>query len=233
MTKPIISFIVLILSLGFAFFFVKPEFDVVMKNRAGIVTLDKTLQKSEEIKRLIKDTSENLSGIDKDILSRFAVFLPEVIDDVRFANNLQNIGYLNGIILEDINVIRDTSTVSEDSALTKSTLGVILSRTISVDSSVESKKINTAVGGTLAKKYKTTKANFSLTSSYSTFLLFLDDLEKSLSLVNITSLSFTPVKEVSVSRQNDLRDTILRDRKKDTGAILYRYIVDIETYSLK
>ncbi len=222
MSKPILSFIVIILSLGAAFLYVKPEFDVAMKSRADIVTLDQTIQKSETIKKLINETSDNLRRIDKDSLARFAIFLPEEVDDIRFANSLQNIGYSNGIILEGINVTRGVGgSGAEDSLSAKSKLSGIILSTISVDRTDQSEKTNTRQAGVLDKKYKTTRANFSGTSSYGAFALFLDDLEKSLGLINITSLSFTPIKEASVGE------------KKDTSPILYQYTVDIETYSLK
>ena len=223
MIKPILSFIVLILSLLFAFFYVMSEFGMVQAHQENLVTLDDTIQKGEMVKKLIADTGESLKAVDADNLARFDVFLPQTIDSLRFANNLQHIGYAKGIVLENIMVDQGAKNTPSVSATTKNTLGNNVVNTFSLERATKSKSEATNIPGGVSgdKKYKTTKATFSLTASYGAFLIFLGDLEKSLGLINITALSFVPTKDASVNG------------KKGNGLPLYQYTVEVETYSLQ
>lgn len=223
MTKPIISFVVLILSIGFGIFYVKPEYNLFQERKNDIASLSEILKNSNNIEPLINQTIENLKSIDSAGRSRFEVFLPQRVDPIRFANNLQHIGLANGIVLQNIKVT-DAST---DKQATGGSSGAFqgLVSTLSLGSKIEQAQGSVATNGgsTLPqKKYATVKAVFTLTTTYETFKLFLNDLEKSLGLINVTSLSFTPVQEPV-------------DPKKTTANVPshYQYTVEIETYSLK
>lgn len=225
MTKPIVSFIVLILSIGFAFLYVKPAYSLVQERKSDIVSLTAILDNSTKIKTLIDQTAENLKSVNDTEQSRFSVFLPETIDTIRFANNIQHIGLSNGIILADIKV-EDASNSSQAGASkdTGATQGLV--STFSLGSKIQQAQGGTAgasLGGVASteKKYRATKASFTLISTYETFQLFLDNLEKSLGLINITSLSFAPVQEADVKKS------------RTPPPPLYQFAVSIETYSLK
>jgi hypothetical protein len=223
MTKPIVSFIVLIISIGFAFFYVMPAYNLNKERRGDIASLSKILNTSSEIKMLIDKTKKNLSSIDPSEFARFEVFLPEKIDTVRFANNIQYIGRKNRIVLSDIKV-GEPANVSP-----KSTAPVGISATQGLVNTVSlGAKINQAQGQTdrnldsaalSDKKFVTTKASFSFTASYETAQLFLNDLEKSLGLIDITSLSFVMLPVDS--------------KLKTLSSPNYKYTVTIETYSIK
>ncbi|MEK7148357.1 MAG: hypothetical protein AAB770_00385 [Patescibacteria group bacterium] len=223
MTKPIVSFITIILSLGFAFFYVVPAYDLNKERRGDIVSLSKILNTSGEIKMLIDKTKKNLSSIDPSESARFEVFLPEKIDTVRFANNIQYIGRKNRIILSDIKVDEPAN------ASPKSTAPGAISATQGLVNTVSlGAKINQAQGQTERnldsttssdKKYINTKASFSFTTSYETAQLFLNDLEKSLGLIDITSVSFIMLPSDS--------------KLKVVSSPIYKYTVTVETYSLK
>lgn len=166
MTNPIISFIVLFLSLGFTFFYVMPEYQLNQERRTDVDVLAKALLSSEEITSLINKTKYSLVSIGTTGLPRFEVFLPETVDPLRFANNIQTVASKSRIVLKEIKV-----TSAADNAEQKSTTG---------DS--------TPVAG--KGKYATTKATFTFTADYETFQLFLNDLEKSLGLIKVSYLEF-------------------------------------------
>lgn len=213
MIKPIFSLIILVFSVGFGFFYAKPEYDQVQNTLADSQQLDKTSQSASEIKDIIAETGKSLSAVDPDDLARFDVFLPETLDSVRFANNLQHIGMVNGLVLSDINVEQQ-----EKKKNTTATTSKVPSSALSGVGSVAA-----VAGGTVAeKKYTATKASFTFVTTYSGFLLFLNDMEKSLGLINITSLSF---KELPV---NVGEKTVQKNLPS-----LYQFSIGIETYSLK
>lgn len=228
MTKPIISLIVLILSIGFTFFYVVPEYNINKERRGDILSLSNILSTSEEIKTLTEKTKKSLASIPPSGLSRFEVFLPEKIDNIRFANNIQHIGMKNRIILLDIKVegakngTQNSVTQSDNSAVQ----GFV--KVASLDSKINQAEgaytMNPAGGvdGSAYKKYVTTKASFTFTSTFEAFQIFLYDLEKSLGVIDVTSLSFSPVAQAPSSGGG-----------RTSSSLTYQYTMAIETYSLK
>ncbi|OHA84420.1 MAG: hypothetical protein A2937_01650 [Candidatus Yonathbacteria bacterium RIFCSPLOWO2_01_FULL_47_33b] len=223
MIKPILSLIVIVFSIAFGVFYSKPAYDDIKNARADIEKLDKTAQSTSEIKDIIEQTGKSLSAVDADDLARFDVFLPETLDGIRFANNLQHIGSANGLILSDIKVEqKEKEKTQEKSASTQPTPGTV-SKVLAIDRPIADATTPAAKGGTEAKeKFLATKASFTFATTYSGFLLFLNDMEKSLGLINITSLSF---KELAASG----------DEKATQKGVppLYQFNIEIETYSLK
>ncbi len=219
MIKFILSIVILMLSLAFAYLYVQPEYYRMVKAQANVIALNDTLKSTETIEELVKQIVDNLKGLDPEDANRALIFLPETIDEIRFANNLQNIGSMNGIVLVDIKVGENAGEIEEVTG-TVFRIGIgsvaVVPKKASLDTNktvdVDIKK-STAVG--TEKKYAATRASFYFVTTYEKFLNLLDDLENSLEIINITSLSFQEHKEA-------LSDTLL-----------YRYTVEIETYSLK
>ena len=226
MTKPIISFVVLVLSIGFTFFYVVPAYNLNVERRGDIESLSKILSTSSEIRTLIDETKTNLGLIDPTGLASFEVFLPEKIDQIRFANNIQYIGRKNGIILSDIKVEGATNgTMGSGSNGLSATQGLV--NALSIGSKIDQAQGATAqniqgVNDTVGKRFVTTKASFSFTATYETFQLLLYDLEKSLGVIDLTDLSFVQAQEVTGPAKS-----------KTSSAPMYKYTMAIETYSLK
>ncbi|HAS84945.1 MAG TPA: hypothetical protein DCS23_02655 [Candidatus Yonathbacteria bacterium] len=226
MTKPIISFVILVLSIGFAFLYVLPAYNLNAKLRGDIESLTNVLSQSKEIKMLIDETKTKLGGIEKSGLDRFEVFLPETIDPIRFANNIQYIGRKNKIILSGIKVEESVNggvSAGVSSGVTASQgLVSVVSLGAQIEKAQGTLAQSTQSGTLTVGKYATTKASFSFTTAFETFQAFLDDIEKSLGVVDVTSLSFSPVAtDTSASTPSTPPPTT------------YQYSMTIETYSLK
>jgi len=227
MTNPLFSFFTILLSLGFAFFYVKPEYTLVQENRANLVSLVETAESSKMIDSLIKETEKNLNSVNPMDLANFDIFLPEVVDPIRLANNLSQMGLLSEIILQDIKVIEPAKSSQENTASNATmTAANGITKTFSIENKVNqsqgliSEQANSGRGA--EKKYATTKVTFSFTATYEKFHLFLNDIEKSLGLMNITALSFQPLVEV-VDPKNP----------KKVSSPVYQFRIEMETYSLK
>ena len=230
MTKQLFSFIVIILSLVFAFFYVKPEYTLMQERRADFANLVETLNVSAIVKTLIRETGRNLSSVAVSDLARFAIFLPDVIDPIHFANDLQYLGSMNGVILENIkvtepkNLDQKSTGGSSQGVVTQLARGIVSlgsdpkqGQAISVSENPVVSTTNT----TIQKEYVVTKASFTCTATYEKFSLFLESLEKSLGLINVTALSFTPYVETDPQKI------------KAGGGQTYEFSASIETYSLK
>lgn len=224
MIKPILSLIIIVFSLGFGFFYSKPAYTSIQSARNDLKKLDQTAQSVSEIKKIIAETGKSLSEVDPDGLARFDVFLPETLDGVRFANNLQQIGAANMIILSEIKVEQKENGKKQDkSAGSQAANAGAVGKVLTIDKNLAENNSASAKAGTgSGEKYVATKASFTFAATYSGFLLFLNDLEKSLGLINITSLSF---EELATSEEE-------KSSQKDMPP-LYQFSVEIETYSLK
>lgn len=204
MSNPFISFLVIILSAGFGFFYVKPSYDTVQQRRIDVAKLDVTLKDTSAIQTLIDQTEKTLGNIDQTELSRFMIFLPQTTDAIGLANNIQHIALGRGIVISDIKVVESKPKTGSDQ---QSGIGDVAAG------------VKAAVS---APTYGTTKTTFTLISNTEAFRLFLGDLEKSLGLMNVTSLSFAPASD---SKENQ--------KVKRVGAPVYQYSLEVETYSLK
>ncbi|OHA79369.1 MAG: hypothetical protein A2747_02940 [Candidatus Yonathbacteria bacterium RIFCSPHIGHO2_01_FULL_44_41] len=240
MTKPITSFVVLILSTGFIFFYVVPAYNINRERRDSVGSLTKTLSAFSEISMLVDKTKKNLSSIGPAEMSRLEVFLPEKIDEIRFANNIQSIGTKNRISLSNIKVEGPANGTQKTTTVSGTNAAQGLVGTLSISDKSTAAKINntefavtksSAGAAVLAKKYATTKAKFTFTATFETFQLFLNDLEKSLGLMDITSLSFVPLPEdKSVPRTGR---TSADSKPKGPVSPIYQFTLEMETYLLK
>lgn len=210
MNNPIFSILIITLSLGFSFFYVKPGYEAVQQRRSDLATLAITLKSSDEIKGLVDQTEKTLSGLDAQELARFMVFLPETTDSLRLANNIQHIGTANGIRIGKIRVGDSTNmSISSNSAQATGLPGVVATLTSAAS----------------AQKYATTKTDFAFVATEEAFRAFLSDLEKSLGLVNVASLTLTPMA--------DSGDTSKGKRIVAVSVPQFEFEMQVETYSLK
>lgn len=203
MSNPIISFLIIVLSLGFGFFYVKPAYDSAEGRRTDLTTLAETLKNSGEIQALVDQTANTMSGIDADKLTRFSVFLPETTDALRLANNIQHIALSHNITLDKVKV-GDPS----KAPLVQSTEGV-------------NAGIAAAVSGVqaAAQKYATTRTVLAFKANDVAFGAFLGDIERSLGLMDVTMLSLIPVADT-------------QGLKNVPSIPQYQYEIEVDTYSL-
>lgn len=204
-----------------------PAYNLNKKLRGDIESLSNILSTSGEIKTLIEETKKSLGSIEPDGLSRFEVFLPVTIDPIRFANNIQSIGRKNRIVLSDIKVEGPVSNAQNNRASSGGGAVQGLVNTMSLGAKIDQAQgvytMNSAIQGEVSsKKYATTKASFTFTATYEMFLLFLNSLEKSLGVIDLTSLSFS-----ALPTDNSLKTL------KTPASPTYQYTMAIETYSLK
>ena len=213
MLRSIIAIIIISLSIGFTFMYAKPMYDRTNETRQKLEKVSGTFTDVQKIKDLIDQTSATLSRVPQTSLDRFNAFIPETVDPIRFANMLKTIGVANNLVLQNIKVDDKTNELIP---------GVATSSTL-VKPAVEPSADQTAAVSPL-KKYKATKASFAVVATYSGFLSLLEDLENSIAMMNITSLSFREYQDPA---------TLKAPVSKTPPPALYEYTVELETYSFK
>lgn len=220
MIKPILSLLTVILSLGFSFLYVIPAYEQLGVKQADLKMLNDTIKQTDEIKNIIEQTKKSMDDVTAEEDARFKTFLPEQIDEIRFINNLVHAGAARNILIEGVTTTKVKKGAESINATDSGVLGGLKKVFSPTEQSSGSKSASSE--DELRGGYTTTKASFSFIASYPATLLFLGDLEKSLSLVNINSLSF---------REYDTSED--KKEAKRNGAPIYQSTVEIETYTLK
>lgn len=217
MIKNIFSFAILIFSVAFLLLYVKPLYGSTEKRKTDIGLLNETLEKANSVKRVINETGVILNDISSFERMRFNTFLPSTIDEIRFVNNIVGITRARSVVAEDIKIEKGDKGTSQDGA-SKDSLKVGLQKVFSLEKD-NSGDVTPTTSGTVEGGYVATTASFSFIASYQTMLLLLDDIEKSLGLINVTSLSFKEYTGDGVSAQNSVPR--------------YQVNIKLETYSIK
>lgn len=218
MIKNIFSFAVLIFSVIFLFLYVKPLYGLTEKRRADIALLNEALGKANSVKSVIKETEIILSDISSFERARFDTFLPSTIDEIRFVNNLISITRARSVVAENIKIEKRSTGSSQESA-GKDSLKGGLQKVFSLEKGNPGDTTPLTSGTTPAGVYVATPVSFSFIASYPTMLLVLNDIEKSLGLINVNSLSFKEYVDDGGSAKNSVPR--------------YNVTINLETYSIK
>lgn len=176
------ALILIILGLGLLYVFTMPQYSEVKMRLA-------TQQEYKELLDNISDIAEtrdrllvDYEKIPRTELDRLSKILPENVDTVRLAQEVDTIAARYGIAVESIQVEKDSP---------KNSAGIVLPE--------------------YAKSYERATVSFNFVSSYQNFRRFLEDLERSLRIMNVQSLSFSSGGEANI----------------------YEHKISIETYWLK
>ncbi|MEK7460549.1 MAG: hypothetical protein AAB628_03310 [Patescibacteria group bacterium] len=216
MLNPFFSLSIIIFFLGFAIFYVAPLYGEINTQRADLQVLNESAKDTEKIQQVINQTLKSLNSVDPMVIKRLETFIPETIDEVRFVNDIQGVGVKNGLAVSNIKIEDKAKEMNVGSAGKGSTPVALEPLSLSAKNAGSAAQKN---------KYVTTKITFDVIASYEGFRLLVNDLEKSLGLINITELSFQEYKEGKVVASKAVRE--------GAPIPLYAFKVGVETYSLK
>lgn len=168
------------------------------------------LTKSKEIERSITDLSAKFSALKPTDVEKVEKLLPDHIDTVRLILDINNAAAKYGMSLNDI--VLSAPGVVSGSAISANSFAnspnPVLARTI-VNSNQDI--------GPSGSPYGSVRLGFNVSGSYDNFLRFLGELESSLRIVDVTSLSFRTAKTTATQAPSDI----------------YNYSMTIRTYYLK
>ena len=173
MASFLIPILMVLVSGGLFMGFVAPGYDDVKLQRAEIKQYDEALARFEELKEL----RDKLEATYKDFLpedvQKLITILPDNLDNIRFALDLDNIADKNGVRILALEIAEEE------------TKSVTLSDSVTpVDDSLT---LGTAM------------LEFEIEGLYGNMVNFLKDLEKNLRLVDITSLTLEEATENTAS----------------------------------
>lgn len=190
MFKTILSILGLVLAGGIFFAFTQPNFEGIRALETQIDQYDEALAKAAELQQIKQSLLSRYNAFNPNDVSRLQKLLPDHVDNVRLVLDLDSLAVRHGMALQ--NVVISGPTSSETAP------GVI------------------AAAGGSRQKYDSLTLKFRTQGTYQNFTVFLEDLESSLRVVDLVSLSLERVTGTQLA-----------------GEPLYRYDITIRTYWLK
>ena len=163
MARSIISLIVLALAGAVFSLFTQPSYDQVQILNGQISQYNNALDKASELQKLKQTLLARYNAFNPDDVNRLMKLLPDHIDNVALILDLDNLASKYGMGLTNVDVTSSASRVNAAAAAI-------------------------AVGG---QKYDSQTLKFSTTGPYEDFKMFMSDLESSLRVVDLVSLSLT------------------------------------------
>lgn len=178
--RTLLPVLFVLIAAGIFFGFIDPSYDRIRELRAEEAQFDQALNRSKELQQVRDQLLSRYNTFAQSDLERLEKMLPDNVDNVRLVLDFDSIAARYGMRLRNI--------------------------ALEVD---ESRADRGQVGADDAD-YQSVVLSFSVTGDYNAFRGFLEDLEQSLRLVDVTSVTFSA---------------------SPTGS--YDYSVGVKTYWLK
>lgn len=159
----IIALIGFAIAIAIFFLYTKPTYDSARALQGLIAEYNQALDKAGELQRLKQALLSRYNAFDPADIERLHKLLPDHVDNVRLVLDLDNMAQRYGIALQNVVV----------GGLTEETSTTVIG----------------AIGG--GQAYDSLTFKFSTDGTYESFVLFMEDLEKSLRIVDLVSLSMS------------------------------------------
>ncbi|MDE2031123.1 MAG: hypothetical protein KGI58_02595 [Patescibacteria group bacterium] len=198
--KFIFSISILIISGALFFMVVNPLYGNVSQLRTEVAVYNTALTHSTELQKTRDQLVNTYKNIKPEDMARLEHFLPNTVNNIKFILEVERIANLHGMSIKDIKFDNPTTTGTDTN--TQSNSNVI-----------------TANDPSASLPYGTFPIEFSTDGNYSTFTLFLKDLEHNLRLIDVKSIQFSV--------------PTLSSTKTNLDPNIYNYTLKLETYWLK
>jgi Tfp pilus assembly protein PilO len=166
MTKYIVSLVLLICA-GAAFvLYTRPAYDGVQTKLAENAQYDGALNKAAQLQAVKQGLLDKYNKFPPNDLERLQKLLPDHVDNVALILDLDNLASHYGLGLENVDV--------------------------SAPASAQTSKTAVGAVGAAGLKYDSLNIKFSTHATYQKFTEFLGDLQASLRVVDLVSLSISP-----------------------------------------
>lgn len=203
MNKLIFPIILILAAIGIFVTFTQPHYETVKELMVRSQDYQKVFDDADGLLRKRDDLIVKLNKIRPSDKTRIAKLIPDSIDNVRLVIDINDgITARYGVGIKNIRF----ESVAEDKATQAGQAGT--ASVVNTSSKILKKDSPNIIEN---KDYNSVTLNFTIVAQYSTFLKILRDLESSLRIVDVTSLSF---------------------RSTDNGDV-YQYDVGIKTHWLK
>jgi len=161
MNRLLTPLILIIVAVGVFFMFTNPLLTRIDGLKAEIASYDEALVNANKLAEMRDVLSKKKNDIRPEDLDSIEKMVPDTIDNVRLILDLQKIGQDKGLDLRNIRITSKGSRSAKDAIGPEST------------------------------KYDSVAMGFSVTASYDRFRTLMTAIERSLRLMDVTTISFT------------------------------------------
>src|SRR3989344_1785469 len=184
-------------------------FDGPLPWRASTAQNTAALDKTAELQNPRQTLLSRFNTFDPADLDKLQKLLPDHVDNVRLILDLDNLAEDSGLALQNV----DVSSAQKQTAKSQTALGAI---------------------GASNQKYDSLTLTFSTIASYPAFVGFLTDLESSLRIVDLVSLTITPSGNgTTAASATNAFPTNVRSPAATRAEPLYTFNMTLRTYWLK
>lgn len=202
MIRSIISVLGLIIAGAVFFLYTKPGYDNTHALQAQINQYNQALDKSAELQKLKNTLLSRRNAFDPAAIDALHKMVPDHVDNIRLILDLDSVAGRFGMSLQNV-VISNPASESSD----KTVIGAINAG---------------------KQKYDSLTLKFTTRGTYSNFVQFMEELESSLRIVDVVSLTVTP--DGSIIRPISPGDGARASAQPES---IYRYDITIRTYWLR
>jgi Tfp pilus assembly protein PilO len=168
--KHIISSVILIIgALGLFLTFTKPRYDAIEFTKEEIKTIENALSQVDQFQALTSEKTAKAAEITQGERDMLAKFLPQNIDNVKLIIEMRSLAEVRNLEITNIGI---DSNEAPDSANSEEGGGNL--------------SLRDSVGG---GQYNEVNMSFNVEASYREFKTLLEDLERSLRLIDIQSIT--------------------------------------------
>lgn len=192
MGKTIFALVAFILAGAILFMYTKPTYATIGDTQAQIAQYQQALDKAAQLQALKKKLLDRFNSFNPADISRLQTMLPDHVDNIGLILDLDSLASHYGLALENVDIAAPNATTGTGGAVGAVDVG--------------------------NKKYDSLSLRFSTYGTYDNFRAFLTDLEHSLRVVDLASLTI----ERGTAPGASVR-----------GGPAYRYTMTINTYWLK
>ncbi len=166
MTRLIIAIIGFILAGAIFFLYTQPTYDSTQQIRGQITEYNAALEKAAQLQQLKQQLLSRFNAFNPADLDRIQKLLPDHVDNVRLILDMDGMASTYGMTLANVD--------------------------ISGNDAVAANQQTVASIGSSQQKYDALTIHFGVDTTYQDFKKFLEDLQSSLRIVDVTSLSIQP-----------------------------------------
>lgn len=164
MTRYLLPLILIAASIGLFVLYVNPTYQNVKALSVQAASYDDALNKSTELRTLRDKLLATRASFSNDDVQKLTRVLPDNVDNIRLIIDINNIAARHSLSLSGVELGSTSNSSKEQSA---------------------------AAVGPSGSQVGSVTVGFAVTTDYDTFLSFVQDLEHSLRIVDITKISFT------------------------------------------
>ncbi len=166
MVRTTISLAGILIAGAIFFLYTQPAYDNAQGARNQIAQYDQALQKAAELQTLKQSLLSRYNAFNPTDLDRLQNLLPDHVDNIRLILDMDDVAAKRSMQLSNVDISGNDS-----NAKTQTVIGAL---------------------GASNQKYDSLTLGFTTTGTYTNFKLFLNDLQSSLRVVDLASLTIAP-----------------------------------------